>query len=100
MANVFLPNLDGDTVDAPGGREDGRHGRRRRTAAGLLTLGGWCSGCTGRASCLFSSFGRHFLKRGGLVVVLFQDPIFDDFASCKNWEETKVLVYHIERKQE
>ena len=60
---MFLPNLDGDTVDAPGRRKDGRcgNGRGRRTAAGLLTLGCWC---TGRASCLFSSFGRHFLKEG------------------------------------
>ena len=60
---MFLPNLDGDTVDAPGRREDGcgGSGRGRRTAAGLLTLGCWC---TGRASCLFSSFGRHFLKEG------------------------------------
>ena len=66
---MFLPNLDRDTVDAPGRREDGRHGRRRRTAAGLLTFGCWC---TGRASCLFSSFGRHFLKRGGLVVFVFR----------------------------
>ena len=76
---MFLPNFDRDTVDAPGRRKDGRggRGRGRRTAAGLLALGGWC---TGRASCLFScTFGRHFLKRGGLVVVLFQDPIFDGF---------------------
>ena len=61
---MFLPNLDGDTVDVPGRRKDGRggSGRGRRTAAaGLLALGGWC---TGRASCLFSSFGRHFLKEG------------------------------------
>ena len=60
---MFLPNLDGDTVDAPGRRKDGcgGSGRGRRTAAGLLTFGWWCSG---RASCLFSSFGRHFLKEG------------------------------------
>ena len=86
---MFLPNLDGDTVDAPGRRENGRDGsgRGRRTAAGLLTLGGWCSGCTGRASCLFSSFGRHFLKEGVWSWFLFQDPIFDDFASSNELGE-------------
>ena len=78
---MFLPNLDGDFVDVSGRREDGcgGSGRGRRTAAGLLALGGWCSGCTARASCLFRSFaGRHFLKRGGLVIVVlwFQDSIF------------------------
>ena len=75
---MFLPNLDGDTVDAPGRRKDGcgGSGRGRRTAAGLLTFGCWC---TGRASCLFSSFGRHFLKEGVWSWFLFQDPIFDGF---------------------
>ena len=61
---MFLPNLDGDAVDAPGRREDGcgGSGRGRRTAAGLLTLGWWC---TGRAGCFFSSFGCHFGGSGG-----------------------------------
>ena len=78
---MFLPNLDGDTVDAPGRRKYGRDGsgRGRRTAAGLLTFGCWC---TGRASCLFSSFGRHFLKEGVWWWFLVSGLTFD-FA--KNW---------------
>ena len=87
MANVFLPNLDGDTVDAPRRREDGCHGRRRRTAAGLLTLGGWCSGGPASASFCFSSFGRHFLKEGVWSWFWFQDPIFDGIASSKELGE-------------
>ena len=35
---MFSPNLDGDTIDASGRRKDGCDGRRRRTAAGLLTF--------------------------------------------------------------
>ena len=87
---MFLPNLDRDTVDANGRRKDGRggSGRGRRTAAGLLTFGCWC---TGRASCLFSSFGRHFLKEGGWSSVLFQDCIFD-FG--EKFPSTKVLGSH------
>ena len=65
---MFFPKLDGDFVDVSGRRKDGRGGSgrgRRRSGAGLLTLGWWCSGCTARASCLSSSFaGRHFLKEG------------------------------------
>ena len=76
--SIYLENLDGDTIDAPGRREDecGGSEQGRRSSTGILALGGWCSGCTARASCLFSSFGQHFLKRGGLVVVLFQAPSF------------------------
>ena len=63
---MFLPNLDGDFVDVSGRRKNrsGGSGRGRRSSAGLLTFGWWCSGCTARASCLFRSFRRHFLKRG------------------------------------
>ena len=81
---MFLPNFDGDTVDAPGRRKDGRggSGRGRRTAAGLLTLGCWC---TGRASCLFSSFGRHFLKEGVycVIVVLILYRSIDQFQNLE-----------------
>ena len=74
---MFFPNLDGDIVDVFGRREDGCHGTAQKvgsSAAGLLAFGGWCSGGSARASCLFGSFvGRHFFERGGLVVVLVQD---------------------------
>ena len=46
---MFLPNLDGDTVDANGRRKDGCDGtaqKIRPSSAGLLSLGGWCSGGT------------------------------------------------------
>ena len=76
---MFLPNLDGDTVDASGRGKDGSGGSRRggRTAAagGPLTLGRWGSGCTARASCLFS-FGRHFLKEGVWSWFGIQDSLF------------------------
>ena len=77
---MFLPNFDGDFVDVSGRRENRSGSSGRRTAAGLLTLGGWCSGCTARARCLFRSFvGRHFFERGGLVVVLeFRTHFFDE----------------------
>ena len=92
---MFLPNFDGDTVDASSRRKDGcgGSGRGRRTAAGLLTLGGWC---TGRASCLFSSFGRHFLKRGGLVVGFVSGPKFlmEFVKVAMNWGRTKMLGSH------
>ena len=58
---MFLPNLDGDTVDVPGRRKDGCHGtaqKIRPSSAGLLALGGWCSGGT--------AFRRgHFTKTRG-----------------------------------
>ena len=53
---MFLPNFDGDFVDVSGRREDGSGGRGWRTAAGLLTLGGWCSGWTASTFC-----GGHFI---------------------------------------
>ena len=56
---MFLPNLDGDTVDACGRRKDGCHGtaqKIRHSSAVLLALGGWCSGGT--------AFRRgHFLRK-------------------------------------
>ena len=62
MANVFFPNLDGDTVDASGEGKDGSGGIGR--AAGFLALVGRGSGAA-RGRCCFRSFiGRHFLKRG------------------------------------
>ena len=82
---MFLPNFDGDTVDANGRRKDGCGGGRRRggrtAAAGLLTLGGWR---TGRASCLFSSFGRHFLRGFGRGLVSGLDWR-TRFLISKNW---------------
>jgi hypothetical protein len=62
--NVFFPNLDGAIVDAPGRREDWvrQQGMKRRTTAGLLTLGWWCSGGTARARCLFSFLWSTFFK--------------------------------------
>ena len=72
---MFLPNLDGDFVDVSGCREDGcgGSGRGRRTAAGLLTLGGWCSGCTGRPRTVSGFFGSHG-SIAGLPVVTFLRP--------------------------
>ena len=81
---MFFPNLDGDFVDVSGRREDGCGGSERggRTAAGLLALGGWCSGSTARARCLFRFLGRHFFERGGLVVVLDSGLILLGFCCC------------------
>jgi hypothetical protein len=62
-----------------------------------LTLGGWCSGCTARASCLFISFvGRHFFERGGLVVVLdFRTQfLMNANGGGREAERTKVLGSH------
>ena len=89
---MFLPNLDRDTIDASRRRKDGRDGRRRRTAAGLLTLGGWCSGCTARASCLFSSFGRHFLKEGVWSWFLVSGLTFDFAVQRLGEDETRTMV--------
>ena len=101
---MFLPNLDGDFVDVSGRREDGcgGSGRGRRTAAGLLTLGGWGSGCTARARCLFSFFvGRHFLKEGVCRGFGFRTVFLD--GKCKqkcNWEHMNTCgVGRIEKKQ-
>ena len=90
---MFLPNLDGDFVDVSGRREDGcgssRRGRRgRRTAAGLLTLGGWCSGCTARPRTVSGFFGCHgsiaglpvtFLRPSNFACLVLPHHVFFKF---------------------
>ena len=90
---MFLPNLDGDTVDAPGRRKDGcgGSGRGRRTAAGLLTLGGWCSGGT--------AFRRgHFLRKREAVSKICQKwpqkvTGCPEMTFCKEMEEKTTLTF-------
>jgi hypothetical protein len=75
---VFFPNLDGDFVDVSGRGENrcGGSGRGRRTAAGLLTLEWWCSGCTARARCCLCSLVVTFLKEGVWSWFYLQDCFF------------------------